>query len=91
MSTPYPGRIYATATVLGMPSAVKPLRMAEVVLVFRPLCSPVKVDQGFISGCHSHRLCFARIGLVGGQDAMGRVRLFGIVIGQPFSDAAAGL
>jgi len=65
--------------------------LSEVVLVLRPLCSPVKVDQGFISGCHSHRLCFARIGLVGGQDAMGRVRSFGIVIGQPFSDAAAGL
>lgn len=67
------------------------VRWIEVVLFFRPLCGPVKVDQGFISGCHSHRLCFGRIGLVGGQDAMGRVRSFGIVIGQPFSDAAAGL
>ena len=67
------------------------LTLREVVLVLRPLCGPVKVDQGFISGCNSHRLCFGRIGLVGGQDAMGRVRSFGIVIGQPFSDAAAGL
>ncbi|MDT8328209.1 MAG: hypothetical protein RQ750_12630, partial [Roseovarius sp.] len=25
----------------------------EVVLDIRPLCSPVKVDQGFMSGCHS--------------------------------------
>ena len=65
--------------------------LREVVLVLRPLCGPVKVDQGFISGCNSHRLCFGRIGLVGGQDAMGRVRSFGIVIGQPSSDAAAGL
>ena len=24
-----------------------------MVLLFRPECSPVKVDQGFTSGCHS--------------------------------------
>ena len=62
--------------------------MQEVVLVLRPLCSPVKVDQGFLSGCHSHWFFLARIGFVGGQDAVGRVRSFGIVIGQPFSDAS---
>ncbi|WP_217646639.1 hypothetical protein, partial [Pseudorhodobacter antarcticus] len=28
--------------------------LREVVLVLRPLCSPFKVDHGFISGCHSH-------------------------------------
>jgi len=55
--------------------------MKEVVLVLRPLCSPVKVDQGFMSGCHSHWFCFARIGFVWGQDAVGRVRSFCIVIG----------
>ena len=65
--------------------------LLKVVLVLRPVCSPVKVDQGFMSGCHSHRFCFARIGLVWGQDAVGRVGSFGVVIGQPFSDAGAGL
>src|SRR5690606_28744225 len=50
----------------------------EVVLDIRPVCSPVKVDQGFMSGCHSHGFCSACIGFVGGQDAVGRVRSFGI-------------
>lgn len=52
----------------------------EVVLLFRPECSPVKVDQGFTSGCHFHGFRFAGMDLVGGQYAMGRVGPFGIVI-----------
>jgi hypothetical protein len=44
-----------------------------------------------MSGCHSQGLYFARIGLTWGQDAVGRVRSFGVVIGQPFLDAGAGL
>lgn len=63
----------------------------EVVLVLRPLCSPVKVDQDFMSGCHSHGLCFALIGFVWGQDAVGRMGPLGIVIGQPFADALLSL
>ena len=59
----------------------------EVVLVFRPFCSPVKVDQGFMSGCYSRWFCLAGIGLVGGQDAVGRVRALGAVISHPLSDA----
>jgi hypothetical protein len=57
----------------------------EVVLVIRPLCSPVKVDQGFMSGCYSQWFCFAGIGLVRGQDAVGRVRSLEVVVRQPFS------
>lgn len=29
----------------------------EMVLLFRPACSPVKVDQGFLSDCYSHVHC----------------------------------
>jgi hypothetical protein len=63
----------------------------EVVLVIRPICSPVKVDQGFMSGCYSHWFCFACIGLVRVQDAVGRVRSFDVVARQPFSDASLRL
>ena len=63
----------------------------EVVLLFRPVCSLFKVDQGFISGCHSHGFGLAGMDLVGGQDAMGRVGPLGIVIGQPLADTVAGL
>lgn len=45
------------------------------------------MDQGFILGCQSHWFCFAGIGLIGGQDAVGRVRPLGVVILQPFPDA----
>src|SRR6056297_692409 len=58
----------------------------EVVLLFRPDCSPVKVDQGFTSGCHFHGLRFAGMELVGGQYAMDRVGPLGVVIGQPLAD-----
>jgi hypothetical protein len=39
----------------------------EVVLVVRPLFSPVKVDHGFMSGGYSHWFCFGGIGLVRGN------------------------
>ena len=64
---------------------------AEVVLLFRPECSPVKVDQGFTSGCHFHGFRFAGMDLVGGQDAMGRVGPIGVVIGEPLADTVSGL
>jgi hypothetical protein len=63
----------------------------EVVLLFRPDCSPVKVDQGFFSGCHSHGFGLVGMDLIRGQDAMGRVGPLGIVIGQPFSNVASSL
>ena len=65
--------------------------LIEVVLLFRPVCSLVKVDQGFTSGCHSHGFGSAGMDLLGGQDAMGRVGPLGIVIGRPLADTVAGL
>jgi hypothetical protein len=65
--------------------------LPEVVLLFRPDCSPVKVDQGFFSGCHSHGFGLVGMDLIRGQDAMGRVGPLGIVIGQPFSNVASSL
>ena len=56
-------------------------KFLEVVLLFRPVCSPVKVDQGFTSGCHFHGFRFVGMDLVGGQYAMGRVGSLGVVIG----------
>lgn len=53
----------------------------EVVVLFRPECSLIKVDQGFISGCYSHGFCFAGMNLVGGQDVMGRVGPLGDLMG----------
>lgn len=67
------------------------LEMIEVVLLFRPECSPVKVDQGFTSGCHFHGFRFADMDLFGGQYAMGRVGPLGVVIGQPFPNTVSGL
>jgi hypothetical protein len=63
----------------------------EVVLLFRPDCSPVKVDQVFLSGCHSHGFGLVGMDLIRGQDAVGRVGPIGIVIGQPFSNLASSL
>ena len=66
-------------------------RQAEVVLLFRPDCSPVKVDQGFTSGCHFHGFGFAGMDLIRGQDVMGRVGPLGVVIGQPSPDTLPGV
>ncbi len=41
--------------------------LLEVVLDFQPVCSLVNMDQGFISGCSSHRFRFAFISLIRGQ------------------------
>jgi putative integral membrane protein (TIGR02587 family) len=65
--------------------------MGEVVLLFRPACSPVKVDQGFLSGCHSYGFGFAGMDLIWGQDAVGGVGPLGVVIGQPFPNTVSGL
>ena len=80
------GACFSVACLLVLRFSAAPLSsssptLGEVVLVLRPVCSPVKVDQGFMSGCQSHGLCFALIGFVWGQDAVGRVQSFGIVIG----------
>ncbi|TVS01858.1 MAG: hypothetical protein EA407_11195, partial [Rhodobacteraceae bacterium] len=39
----------------------------EVVLLFRPDCSPVKVDQDFLSGCHSHGFSLVGMDLIRGR------------------------
>jgi hypothetical protein len=54
-------------------------RKGEVVLVIRSFCIFVNVDQGFMSGDQSWRFYFAGIGLVRGQDSVGRVRAFGVI------------
>lgn len=63
----------------------------EVVLRFRPVFSPVKVDQGFLSDCHSHGFSFAGMSLVWGQYALGGVGPRGVVIGQPSGKEAAAI
>src|SRR6056297_1949978 len=80
----------AVGHYLYVEDCVKSLR-SEVVLLFRPECSPVKVDQGFTSGCHFHGFRFAGMNLFGGQYAMGRVGPLGVVIGQPFPNTVSGL
>ena len=57
----------------------------EVVLVFRPVYSLFKVDHGFKSGCHTRWFGFVVIGFARGQDAMGRMGPFSIVVGQPLA------
>ena len=51
----------------------------EVVIVIRPLCIFVNVDQGFMSGYQSWWFYFAGIGL-----ARVPVRAFGVKIDQSF-------
>jgi hypothetical protein len=63
----------------------------EVVPVIRPVCSQLKVDQGFKSGRYSHWFCFPVIGLVWGQDSVGRMRALDVVVGQPLSDTSLRL
>jgi hypothetical protein len=60
----------------------------KVILYFRPFCSLVKMDQDFMSGCKFHWFYSAGIGLIGGQDAVGGVRAFRGVIGQPLFDTS---
>ena len=60
-------------------------RLLEVVLVFRPVYSLFKVDHGFKSGCHTRWFGFVVIGFARGQDAMGRMGPFSIVVGQPLA------
>lgn len=54
-------------------------RKKEVVLVIRPLCIFVNVDQGFMLGDQAWWFYFAGIGLVRGQDSVGLVRAFGVI------------
>lgn len=65
--------------------------LPELVLLFRPDCSQVKVGQGFLSGCNSHGFSSVCMDLIRGQDAMGRVGPLGVVIGQPSTDTLPGL
>lgn len=80
--------VYETGLVFGV-ETTQP--QAEVVLLFRPVCSLVKVDQGFTSGCHSHGFGFAGMDLFGGQDGVGRMRSLSVVAGQPFADTGLRL
>ena len=43
----------ALVVLAGLPEFLKPIPypVPKVVLVFRPVCSLVKMDQGFILGC----------------------------------------
>lgn len=64
----------------------------ELVLRFRPVFSSFKVDQGFLSGCHSQEFSFAGMSLVWGQYAVGGVGPLGVVIGhQPSGKDAAAI
>ena len=65
--------------------AIRDLGNIEVVLVFRPVYSLFKVDHGFKSGCHTRWFGFVVIGFARGQDAMGRMGPFSIVVGQPLA------
>ncbi len=56
-------------------------RWSEVVLGFRPVFSLAKVDQDFKSGCHFHGFGFAGMDLVGGQDAVDRMRSLDVAVG----------
>lgn len=63
----------------------------DVVLRFRPVSSPVEVDQGFLPGCHSHGFSFAGTSLVWGQYAVSGVGPLGVLIGQPSGKYAAAI
>lgn len=57
-----------------------------MVLDFRPFCSPIKMDHGFILGCKFHWFCFAGINLIGGKYAVGRVGALSLIVDQSFAD-----